>query len=81
MRRWDIFNKSTLDKKIETLFQSGNFVISIRYYGYKINLYQLGNDFVEVFINHKKASIEKIEKLDIRHSRMKFYCDQIKISN
>ena len=80
MRSWDVFNKFTLNKKVETIFKSGRFITSIRYYGYKVNLYQLGDDFVEVFINHKKTSIEKIERLDSQHSRMKFYCDQIKIS-
>ena len=45
----------------------------------KVNLYQFGNDYVEVFINHKKSEIEKIVKLDLQHSRMKFYCDQIKL--
>ena len=80
MSGWEIFNRYPLNKKISTLFRYGRFIVSIRYYGYKINLYQFGNDFVEVFINHKLAEIVKIEKLDTRHTRMKFYCDQIKIS-
>ena len=80
MRKCDGFNGSALNKKIETIFKDGRFITSIRYYRYKINLYQLGNDFVEVFINHKKAAIEKIERLDRQHTRMKFYCDQIKIN-
>jgi hypothetical protein len=79
MSRWEIFSRYPLSKKINTLFKDGKFVVSIRYYGYKINLYQFGNDFVEVFINHKQAEIVKIEKLDTQHTRMKFYCDQIKI--
>ena len=80
MRSWEVFNRFSLKKKVETIFRNGKFITSIRYYRYKINLYQLGDDFVEVFINHKKTSIEKIERLDCQHSRMKFYCDQIKIS-
>ena len=80
MSGWEIFNNYPLQKKLNTLFRDGSFIVSIRYYGYKINLYQFRNDFVEVFINHKLAEIVKIEKLDTCHSRMKFYCDQIKIS-
>ncbi len=39
----------------------------------------LGNYYLEVFINHKHASVEKIALLDMQHSRMKFYSDQIKL--
>lgn len=61
------------------LYEKGTFVMAIRYYGYKINLYLLGNFYVEVFYNHKKDCIEKISRLDTSHSRMKFYYDQIKL--
>lgn len=54
-------------------------MMAIRYYGYKVNLYLLDNFFVEVFVNHKHACIEKVALLDTSHSRMKFYSDQIKL--
>jgi len=76
---WASFSKFSLQQKINTLFEKGIFVVAIRYYGYKVNLYLLGTDYIEVFINHKSASIEKISKLDTHHSRMKFYCDQISL--
>ena len=34
--------------------------MDIRYYHYKINLYVLGNYYLDVFINHKQSRIEKI---------------------
>lgn len=73
------FNQLTLDKKISMLYEDGTFVMAIRYYTYKINLYLLGNFYLEVFVNHKQACIEKIVPLDVHHSRMKFYSDQIKL--
>lgn len=73
------FNKLSLEKKINLLYENGTFVMAIRYYTYKINLYLLGNFYLEVFVNHKQACIEKIVPLDTRHSRMKFYSDQIKL--
>jgi hypothetical protein len=73
------FSKLSLDKKISILYENGTFVMAIRYYAYKVNLYLLGNFYLEVFVNHKLASIEKIVPLDTRHSRMKFYSDQIKL--
>jgi hypothetical protein len=79
MIAWTEFKKLTLDEKINMLYEKGTFVMAIRYYGYKINLYLLGNYYLEVFINHKHTLIEKIIPLDTEHSRMKFYSDQIKL--
>lgn len=79
MITWTEFRSYTLDKKISVLYERGTFVMAIRYYNYKINLYLLGQNYVEVFVNHKYASIEKISLLDINHTRMKFYSDQIKL--
>lgn len=79
MISWSEFNQYSFDRKINALYTEGNFVMAIRYYGFKVNLYLLGSFYVEVFVNHKLAKIEKIERLDVNHSRMKFYYDQIKL--
>ncbi len=68
-----------LNDKIKHLFSEGLFVVSIRYYRYKINLYLIDGFYVEVFYLHKEDYIEKIELLDRRNTRMKFYTDQIKL--
>lgn len=75
------FNSLSLKNKINLLYTEGTFVVSIRYYGYKINLYILNNFYVEVFYNHKLDKIEKIEVMKKHHSRMKFYADQIRLPN
>ncbi len=67
--------------QIQRLYTEGNFIVAIRYYGYKINLYLLDGFYMEVFYNHKLDRIEKIEPLDFNHSRMKFYQDQISIQS
>lgn len=79
MVTWTEFKDFPLDRKIKTLYGQGTFVMAIRYYHYKVNLYLLGNSYIEVFVNHKMASIEKIGLLDCAHSRMKFYSDQIQL--
>ncbi len=76
---WNTVKNLPLEKKIPLLYQHASFVMNIRYYSYKVNLYLLGSDYVEVFINHKRASIDRIALLDIHHTRMKFYSDQIKL--
>jgi len=79
MIAWAEFEELTLDDKVSLLYEKGTFVMAIRYYGYKVNLYLLGNYYLEVFINHKFSLIEKIVPLDPMHSRMQFYSDQIKL--
>jgi len=76
---WPEFSTFSFDKQIQVLYERGSFVMSIRYYGYKVNLYLIGNFYVEVFYNHKRDLIEKIVPLDTQHTRTKFYVDQIKL--
>ena len=78
MRKEDFRNLS-MHKKIHLLYTEGTFVVDIRYYTYKVNLYLLGKDFIEVFYNHKLDKIDKIDFLNRHHSRMKFYLDQISL--
>ncbi|MDH5382158.1 MAG: hypothetical protein OEW75_14985 [Cyclobacteriaceae bacterium] len=75
-----VFSLSSLDYKITRLYEAGTFIVGIRYYRYKINLYLYDGRYYEVFYNHKYDRIEKIELLDNSHSRMKFYTDQIKLN-
>ncbi|MCG8322179.1 MAG: hypothetical protein MI921_21970 [Cytophagales bacterium] len=69
----------SLNEKINLLYREGTFIVAIRYYRYKINLYLLNNFYVEVFYNHKLDKIEKIELLKISSKRIKFYTDQIRL--
>ena len=73
------FTSLPLPDQIRTLYQEGTFVVAIRYYGYKVNLYLLRNYYVEVFYNHKLDKIEKIALLETSHTRVKFYTDQISL--
>ncbi len=75
------FLKLSTSEQTRLLFLDGTFILSIRYYGYKVNLYLYKNDYVEVFYNHKQDLIEKIQPLDYQHTRMKFYADQINIKS
>ena len=79
MISWLEYNQLPLEDRISMLYERGTFVMSIRYYGYKVNLYLMGNLYLEVFVNHKFSSIEKILLLNTNHTRMKFYSDQIKL--
>jgi len=73
------FLHQSFTRQIGLLYEHGICVMNIRYYGYKVNLYLLGDFYLEVFYNHKKDQIEKILPLNTRHSRMNFYAAQIKL--
>lgn len=73
------FSLYPLKDKIKTLFTEGTFIVAIRYYGYKVNLYLLNDFYVEVFYNHKLDLIEKVELFETSNSRLKFYTDQISL--
>lgn len=76
----DFFDRPIVEQA-RTLYLEGSFMVAIRYYGYKVNLYLLNGEYIEVFYNHKEDKIERIAPLDYTHSRMKFYADQIRISS
>ena len=71
----------SLDEKAKWLYFNGQLVTSIRYYGYKVNLYLLDKIYIELFYNHSRDHVERIEPLDDRSSRMNFYADQVKLSD
>ena len=68
-----------ISDQVNVLYREGTFIVSIRYYAYKVNLYLLNGFYVEVFYNHKLDKIEKVELMDRSNKRMKFYTDQIKL--
>ncbi len=74
------FKKLPLNRKIQILYTEGTFVVGIRYYTHKVNLYLLNDEYIEVFYNHKLDKIDKIDFLNREHTRMKFYLDQIQFS-
>ncbi len=73
------FKSLSLKQKVKALYVHGTFIVAIRYYKYKVNLYSINNYLVEVFFNHKHDLIEKIEIMDRNNSRLKFYSDQVKL--
>lgn len=72
-----VFFDKAIKEKIHLLYREGTFVVAIRYYKYKVNLYLLHGFYVEVFFNHKRDIIEKIEPMEMTGNRLKFYADQI----
>lgn len=68
-----------LREKIKLLYEEGRFIVSIRYYRYKVNLYLYNGYYVEAFYDPKADKIADITPMDKNHSRQKFYADQVKL--
>jgi hypothetical protein len=77
----DKFFECDTPEQCQILYRQGKFVMAIRYYEYKVNLYQLGNKLVEVFYNHKLDRIHQIQLMDDSSSRMSFYADQVSLND
>jgi hypothetical protein len=73
------FMLMSLQERMRWIYFNGEFVTSIRYYKYKINLYILDRLYIELFYHSINDLVEKIEVLDNHSKRMKFYADQIKL--
>lgn len=73
------FLRLALDDQIQYLYRHGSFVTDIRYYNYKVNLYLLNGNYLEVFVNNKFLTITTICPLDFNSNRLNFYLDQIKL--
>ena len=79
MITWAEYKKLSFDDKVKRLYEDGSFVMAIRYYQYKVNLYLLGNFYVEVFVEHKDSTIARIALLEKYSTRLRFYSDQISL--
>lgn len=53
--------------------------MDIRYYAFKVNLYRVRGELIEVFYYHKQDQIASIHLLDRDSTRMQFYADQVKL--
>ena len=73
------FTAMSIAHQLRWVHFEGEFVTSIRYYKYKVNLYQINNFLVEVFYNHKEACIDQVALLDFKSNRLNFYADQVKL--
>ncbi len=75
----EIFEKLSVQQQVKALYLDGTFIVDIRFYEFKINLYLFEDFFVEVFYHPAEDRIEKIEVLENNSKRINFYTDQIKL--
>jgi hypothetical protein len=73
------FNQLPLSTKLQWVSFEGEFLMDIRYYAFKVNLYRVRDLLVEVFYDHKNDCITHVLLLDRQSSRMQFYADQVRL--
>jgi len=74
------FNQLPLQTKLQWVYFQGEFLMDIRYYAHKVNLYRIDDFLIEVFYNHKNDHIDQVSVLDRSSRRMQFYADQVKMN-
>jgi hypothetical protein len=55
------FNNLTMVDRAWLVYDFGEFLMSIEYYDYRINLYSLNGQFIEIFQNIETRQIERIQ--------------------
>ena len=55
------FNNLTMVDRAWLTYEFGEFLMSIEYYDYRINLYSLNGEFIELFQNIDSRQIERIQ--------------------
>lgn len=55
------FNNLTIVDKAWLVYEFGDFLMSIEYYDYRVHLYSLNCQFVELYENIDNRQIERIE--------------------
>ena len=49
-----------MNEEAQRIWDSGKYLISIKYYNYRISLYSVGKEFFEIFYDPESNAIEKI---------------------
>lgn len=73
------FNSINLHTKAEFVFNKGEYISSIEYYGCKVELFIVGGFYVEVFYNLHSEELEEIEILDEQEKRLQLYAASVDI--
>ncbi|MEM9324076.1 MAG: hypothetical protein AAGA85_00400 [Bacteroidota bacterium] len=73
------FSAMPVSHQLRWVYFEGEFITSIRYYQFKVNLYRVEDFLVEVFYDPKADRIAKVELMMRYSTRMKFYADQVKL--
>jgi hypothetical protein len=73
------FNNLTMVDRAWLIYDFGEFLMSIEYYDYRINLYSLNSQFIEMFQNIDSRQIEKIQIAS--YNGLDKYLDRILLGN
>lgn len=67
------FNSIDLQTKADFVFNHGDYISSIEYYGRKADLFTIGGFYVEAFYNLESGDLEEISIIESTHARLQLY--------
>lgn len=77
----DLFYELDMDARAELVWDKGEYISSIDYYGRRVSLFILEGLYVEVFYNPQENVIEEVEVLDPSEVRLNLYTSAVSIRN
>lgn len=77
----DDFNRQDLGGRMAIVIEFGKHISTISYYGNKVLLYAVEDQFVEVFYDDKDNQIVNIEILGREHERLSLYAEAVGLSD
>ena len=77
----NIFYSHNLNERLDFVKLNGEYICTIKYYGFFIHLYLIGKDFVELYYNIHNNKIEEIELLDSMDERLNLFSIQVDLSD
>lgn len=75
------FRRINLDTKANFVFNYGEYISSIDYYGAKVDLYVVGEFYVEAFYNRETQELEDISILNDSERRLQLYSKNVDIGD
>lgn len=77
----NMFYSCTVEERLEIVDETGEYINSIKHFGYYIHLYAAKGDFIEIYYNIDTNAIEDVEILDSTNERLSWFAIAVDISD
>jgi hypothetical protein len=77
----NMFYSCTVEERLEIISESGEYINSIKHFGYYIHLYVAQGDFIEIYYNIDTNEIEDVEILDPDNERLNWFAIAVDLSD
>lgn len=73
------FYSRTIKQRVKLLKRSGEFISSISYYGFNIDLYIMSGHYFEAFYNRYTCRLDEVDLMDPKDDRLNRYAAEVNL--